>query len=143
MAEAAAADILAFFEGGSGSASINWDAIPWAVYGITEAAGVGLTGEEAERRGMETVSVSVPMRLSVRFAAENTFAGQGAVKLIAGTSGGILGIHAVGAYASEFIWGGAALIGRGMTLDELKNTVFPHPTVCELIREAAFQLAGN
>jgi dihydrolipoamide dehydrogenase len=150
MAEIAAADMLDFLEGAAGSRtdppparSINWDTIPWAVYGLTEAAGVGLTVEEAARRGMETAAASVPMRLSARFAAENTFAGQGAVKLISGPGGRIVGLHATGAYAPEFIWGGAVLIEKGMTLDQLKGTVFPHPTVCELIREAAFQLDRN
>ncbi|MDR2051958.1 MAG: dihydrolipoyl dehydrogenase, partial [Treponema sp.] len=77
-----------------------------------------------------------------RFASENTFAGQGAVKVIAGADDcRILGIHAVGAYASEFIWGGTALIEQELRIEDVKQLIFPHPTVCELIRDAVWELA--
>jgi dihydrolipoamide dehydrogenase len=148
MGETAAADMGAFLEGGGRTAaaetsgnSINWDAIPWVVYGPAEAAGTGLTEKEARRRGLEIIKVSLPMRLSGRFAAENTFAGQGAVKLIADApTRRILGIHAVGPYASEFIWGGALALEKNMTVEDLRAITFPHPTVGELIREAAWAM---
>lgn len=138
MAEVAVADICA---GAGGSNRMRYQAIPWAVYGITEAAGVGTTEQEAQARGITLVKASVPMRRSGRFAAENTFAGQGAVKVIADASSRvILGIHAVGAYASEFIWGGAALIEQELRVEDVKQLVFPHPTVCELIRDAVWEI---
>jgi dihydrolipoamide dehydrogenase len=143
MAEVAAADILDYLEGrpGGGKNRMRYDAVPWAVYGITEAAGVGLTEQEAAARGIGIRKASVPMRVSGRFAAENTFAGQGAVKVIAdAASGRILGVHAVGAYAPEFIWGGAVLIEQELRVEEVKQLIFPHPTVCELIREAVWEL---
>jgi dihydrolipoamide dehydrogenase len=115
--------------------------VPWAVYGLPEAAGVGLTEQEAAAKGIAVVKASLPMKVSGRFAAENTFAGQGAVKVIAGAEGRrILGIHAVGAYASEFIWGGAALIEQELRVEDVKQLIFPHPTVCELIRDAVWEL---
>jgi dihydrolipoamide dehydrogenase len=67
--------------------------------------------------------------------------GQGAVKVIADANDRrILGVHAVGAYASEFIWGGAALIEQEFRIDEVKQLIFPHPTVAELIRDAVWAL---
>jgi dihydrolipoamide dehydrogenase len=142
MAEVASADILASLEGKPAAANrMRYDAVPWAVYGIPEAAGVGLTQQEAEARGIAVLTASVPMRLSGRFVAENTFAGQGAVKVIAcAQSRRILGIHAVGAYASEFIWGGAVLIEQELRIEEVQQLIFPHPTVCELIRDAVWEL---
>ncbi|GHV84435.1 dihydrolipoyl dehydrogenase [Spirochaetia bacterium] len=151
MAEVAAADIIAYLDGTSaagssvsGAASNVWrnTAVPWAVYGIPEAAGVGMTEQEAAAKGITIVKASLPMRASGRFAAENTFAGQGSVKVIAATETPrrILGLHAVGAYASEFIWGGAALIEQELRVEDVKQLIFPHPTVCELIRDAVFML---
>jgi dihydrolipoamide dehydrogenase len=143
MAEVAAADILenAGVPASPGLNRMRYNAIPWAVYGLTEAAGVGITEQEAAARGIPIRKASLPMRVSGRFAAENTFAGQGAVKVIAGEdSGRILGIHAVGAYAPEFIWGGAALIEQEFRVADLRQLIFPHPTVCELIRDAAWEL---
>ncbi|MDR2052383.1 MAG: NAD(P)/FAD-dependent oxidoreductase, partial [Treponema sp.] len=119
-------------------------AVPWAVYGLPEAAGVGVTEQEAAAKGIPVITASVPMRVSGRFAAENTFAGQGAVKVIAGAGDRrILGVHAVGAYASEFIWGGAALIEQELRVEDVKQLIFPHPTVCELIRDAVWELRSG
>jgi dihydrolipoamide dehydrogenase len=142
MAEIAVADILGFLEGKAGAPNL-WRgcAVPWAVYGITEAAGVGMTEQEAAAKGIQILKASLPMRISGRFAAENTFAGQGAVKVIAEAAGRrIIGIHAVGAYASEFIWGGAALIEQELRIEDVKQLILPHPTVCELIRDAVWEL---
>jgi dihydrolipoamide dehydrogenase len=33
------------------------------------------------------------------------------------------------------------MIEQEMTVDEMKRSIFPHPTVCEIVREALFQLA--
>jgi dihydrolipoamide dehydrogenase len=142
MAEVATADIQSRLDGKEGSPNrMRYHGVPWAVYGITEAAGVGITEQEAEKQGIPVLTASLPMRVSGRFAAENTFAGQGAVKVIAGAANGqILGIHAVGAYAPEFIWGGAALIEGEFRIEEVKQLIFPHPTVCELIRDAVWSL---
>jgi dihydrolipoamide dehydrogenase len=52
----------------------------------------------------------------------------------------ILGVHVVGAYASEMIWGAAALLEQELRIADLRQIVFPHPTVCEAIREAAWEL---
>ena len=42
-------------------------------------------------------------------------------------------------YSSEFIVTVGTFIELGLTLDEIKEIVFPHPTVAEIIREAVFQ----
>ena len=81
------------------------------------------------------------MRVSGRFVAENTLTGQGAVKVIANAKDRrIIGIHAVGSYAPEFIWGGAALIEQEFRIEDVKQLIFPHPTVSELIRDAVWSL---
>jgi dihydrolipoamide dehydrogenase len=139
MAEVAVTDIVNYLDGAGQTDRMRYDSVPWAVYGITEAAGVGMTEQEAVGKGIAIKKASVPMRVSGRFVAENTMFGHGAVKVIA-SEGRILGIHAVGAYASEFIWGGAALIEKGFLVDDVKKIIFPHPTVSELIREAVWLL---
>jgi dihydrolipoamide dehydrogenase len=143
MGEVASADILAALDGNKAPSSnrMRYNAIPWAVYGLTEAAGVGLTEQDAARNGIAVIKASLPMKASGRFAAENTFAAPGAVKVIASASDHrILGIHALGAYAPEFIWGGAALIEQEFRIEDVKQLIFPHPTVSELIRDAVWEL---
>jgi dihydrolipoamide dehydrogenase len=43
-------------------------------------------------------------------------------------------------YASEIIYGADLMIEKEMTIEEIKQLVFPHPTVSEALREAIFQL---
>ena len=51
----------------------------------------------------------------------------------------VLGAQLLSNYSSEFIVTVGTFIELGMTLDEIKKIVFPHPTVSEIIREAVFQ----
>jgi len=141
MAEVAAADILAGGGAAKGGQVMRYDAVPWAVYGIPEAAGVGLTEQEALSRGVAVRKAMLPLRVSGRFCAENGFSAQGSVKVVADAANGrILGVHVVGAYASEMIWGGAVLIEQELRIQDAKQVVFPHPTVCEAIRDAVWAI---
>lgn len=142
MGEVAVADINAVLDGkAEGAQRMRWDAIPWAVYSIPEAAGVGMTEKDAKARGFEPACVKIPLRASGRFVAENGFAAHGSVKLVTDKSTGrILGLHGVGAYAAETIWGGAVLIEQEMRAADLRELILPHPTVWELFRDAAWQL---
>jgi dihydrolipoamide dehydrogenase len=149
MAEVAVADILTSLDGTGGDTNtarnapnrMRYNAVPWAVYGVTEAAGVGMTEQEAASKGIAILKASLPMRVSGRFVAENTFSGPGALKVIAdAATRRILGVHAVGAYASEFIWGGTALIEQELRIEDVKQLIFPHPTVSELIRDVVWSI---
>jgi dihydrolipoamide dehydrogenase len=121
--------------------SIAWQALPWVVYGEPECAGCGMTEAAAKEAGIETKKSVLPARANGRFLAENGVTGQGGVKLLAEAgSGRILGLTIVSPYAGEMIWGAQSLIARGATVEELKGAIFPHPTVSELIREAALAL---
>ena len=50
----------------------------------------------------------------------------------------VLGIHVLGSYAAEMIWGAQAVLEMELTVEDLRQVVFPHPTVSEVIREAAW-----
>ncbi len=120
---------------------MRWDTVPWAVYSLPEAAGVGLTEAEAKRRGYDTVTATGALVLSGRFVAENGLSKAGAVKLVAEKGTGVvLGIHMLGPYAPETIWGAAAILESEYTVDDLRQVVFPHPTVSEGIREAVWAI---
>jgi dihydrolipoamide dehydrogenase len=141
MADVAVADLLSGGGAARGSNVMRYDAVPWAVYGITEAAGVGTTEQEAQAKGVAIKKATVTLKVSGRFCAENGFAAPGSVKVIADkATDRILGVHVVGAYASEMIWGAAALIEQELRVSDAKEIIFPHPTVCEAIRDALFEL---
>jgi dihydrolipoamide dehydrogenase len=145
MAEVAVAGIIAALDGNALPNNIwRQNAVPWAVYGLPEAAGVGLTEQEAAARGVPILKASIPLAYSGRFVAENTFTAPGVIKVIASAeTRAILGVHALGAYSSEFIWGAAALIEAELRIEDVKELIFPHPTVGELIRDAVWMLASG
>ena len=117
---------------------MRYDAIPGVVYTNPEVAGVGLTEDQAEKKGVEVKVVKLPMAYSGRFVAENE-RGEGLCKMVleAGT-GRVLGVHMLGNPSSEIIQSACIAIEQGMTADRLKEVVFPHPTVSEIIKETVF-----
>lgn len=141
MAEVAVNDICSYLDGTENRDFMRYNAIPWVVYSIPEAAGVGMTQQEAESQGIKVKTASVPMIVSGRFIAENGTKATGTVKVVANAQTDmILGVHILGPYASEMIWGAAALIENEMRVQDVKQMIFPHPTVCEAIREAIWSL---
>lgn len=141
MAEVAVNDICSYLDGTENRDLMRYNAIPWVVYSIPEAAGVGMTQQEAESKGIAVKTASVPMLVSGRFIAENGTKATGTVKVVADEQTDmILGVHILGPYASEMIWGAAALIENEMRVQDVKQMIFPHPTVCEAIREAIWSL---
>ncbi len=116
------------------------NAIPWAVYSMPEIAGCGLTEEQAKEAGHTVETAQLPLIMSGRFLAENGKKGPGSVKVVIDAqTRALLGVHAFGAYCSEFIWGAAAMIEAGLRVEDAQEIVFPHPTVGEVIRSTMFQ----
>ena len=67
--------------------------------------------------------------------------GDGFCKLVIDTKKNrLVGCHMIGSYMSEMIYGAALMIEREMPVDDIKELVFPHPTVAEVIREALFMV---
>ncbi len=139
MAEVAVSDILASQNSERSNQIFVPETVPWALYSLPEAAGAGLTEQDARARGYDTHVIRMPYNVSGRFVAENGFSAPGSIKIIIEKSSErLLGIHLLGAYASEQIWGAALALERRLPLSAFRNMVFPHPTVSEVIREAAW-----
>jgi len=119
--------------------NMRYDAIPGVVYTHPECASVGLTESAAKAKGIEIEVRSLPMAYAGRFVIEND-GKDGFCKVIAGKKyGEILGVHMVGGNCSEIIWGACGLIEAQLRVQDVKELVFPHPTVSEIIRETVFE----
>jgi len=119
---------------------VRYDAIPSVIYTHPEVASVGRTEEELKAQGIEYRKSAVPMTVAGRFLVENE-GGAGLVKVLAGARyGEILGVHAVGDPASEFIVAAAVMIETEMCASDAAGLVFPHPTVSEALKEAILRL---
>ena len=116
---------------------MSYKAIPWVVYTNPEIAGIGKTEEELKAAGTYYQVLKLPMAYSGRFVAENEL-GNGLCKLIIDEEAKIIGCHMLGNPASELITIAGMAIEQGLTVDDFRKVVFPHPTVSEIIHESLF-----
>lgn len=117
---------------------MRYSAIPSVVYTNPEISGVGLTEEAAKERKVDYRVATLLMTYSGRFVTENE-GGTGLCKVLIGKHDEVLGVHMLGNPSSEIIYGACMAIESEMTLRELKEVVFPHPTVSEILRETIFK----
>ena len=119
---------------------MRYEYIPSVIYTDPEVAFVGESRESAEAKGMQVKEVKLPMAYAGRYVAE-TEGGNGFCKLMYDVGHDrLVGVHIVGSYASEMIYGAAQMCSSELPLAQLKKMVFPHPTVSEIIRECLFKL---
>ena len=117
---------------------INYNSIPSVIYTNPEVASVGETTESCKAKGLDVKIDTVTLKYSGRYVAENEH-GNGVVKIITDKKhNNIIGVHMIGSYASEIIYGAAMMVETEMRVADVQKLVFPHPTVCEVIREAMF-----
>lgn len=130
---------------------IAYNAIPSVVYTNPEIASVGLTEQQvrdfytemegeaglAKAGGIEAFYEvhKLPMTFSGRFMAENE-GETGLCKMITEKrNNSIVGVHCIGNPCSEFIAAASFAVRNGYTIAEMKQVVFPHPTVSEILHE--------
>ena len=117
---------------------INYNSIPSVIYTNPEVASVGETTESVKEKGLDASVETVTLKYSGRYIAENEHA-NGILKIITDNKHhNIIGLHMIGSYASEIIYGAAMMVETEMRVTDVQKLVFPHPTVCEVIREAMF-----
>ena len=119
---------------------MRYNVIPSVIYTNPEVGSVGETEESAKAKGLDVKCVSIPMTYSGRYVAENT-ALDGVCKLVINNkTNTLIGAHVIGSYAGEFIVTVSAMVDLEVDIENIKKLVFPHPTVCEIVREAIFQI---
>jgi len=116
--------------------------IPAVIYTDPEIAWAGLSEREAREQGHTVVTGTFPFRASGRAMTLN--APEGFVKTVAdATTKRILGVTIVGADASELISEAALAIEMGAFLDDLSQTIHPHPTMSEGLLESVDAALGE
>ena len=124
------------------TARMDYTAVPSCIFTVPEAAGVGLTEEEARAKGYD-VQVGV-FSLANNGKAITMGETDGFVKIVSEAEyGAVLGMHAVGPHASDLILEGTLALSLESTLDEIEHTIHAHPTLGEAIAEAALAARGR
>ena len=115
---------------------IEYAAIPNVVYTHPEVASVGMTEAEAKNAGIAIKIGTFAFKANSR--ARCTDEEDGFVKMIAEEKKGtIVGVHIIGAHASELIAEAALAIQKRMTAEEIASLPHAHPTLAESLKEAA------
>lgn len=116
--------------------SIDTGIMPAAVFTQPELAGVGLTEEQCKEMGMNCSCRKAFYRANGK--ALSMEAAEGLVKLLSDEQGRIVGCHALGVHASFLVQEAAALMNFGATVQQLADIVHIHPTLSEILQDAAF-----
>jgi dihydrolipoamide dehydrogenase len=119
-----------------GHANVDYDVIPSVVYTDPELAAVGATEQQLKAQGIEYTTGRFQYRANGR--AKSMAAEDGMAKVLASASNGrLLGVQIVGARASEMIGEAVIAMSRGATAAQLGHAVHAHPTLSEILKEAA------
>ena len=120
---------------------LNYNHIPSCVYCNPETAMVGMTEEQARKTGKD-IGVGI-FNLSGNGKALTMGQNEGIVKFVFDkTTDEILGFHVIGPRATDLAAEVAAVMECEGTISEIGNTVHPHPTVSEVVMEAAHACHG-
>ena len=136
LAHAASAHGVAAVENALGQGHEFKAPIPNAVYTFPEIGTVGLTAEEARVKGFPVSVGTFPLSHLGKALAVND--NEGFVKVIRHReTGRLLGVHIIGHNATECIAAAGAMLHQEVSVQDVAETVFAHPTISEAIKEAA------
>ncbi len=115
---------------------------PGCTYCQPQVASVGLTERAAKEKGLKYKVGKFPYLASGKAQASGET--EGFVKLILGEEHGeVLGAHIIGAEATEMIAELGLAITLEATVEEIEATIHAHPTLSEMVHEAASQAFGH
>jgi len=133
--------IMAAENAAGGSAEMEYGALPMAVFTEPELASVGLTEDEAKAAGLQTRVGLFSLQANGRaLTLENP---EGMVKIIAAGDDRIIGAHILAPFASEIIPEMTMAVRKGLTVQDVSQTIHVHPTVSEAMMEAALKAKGR
>jgi dihydrolipoamide dehydrogenase len=119
---------------------VNHDVIPNVIYTTPEVASVGKTEEELKAAGIAYNIGKFPFLANGRAKVNKTT--EGFVKVLADAeTDRILGVHIIGANASELIAEAAVIMEFSGSAEDLARTCHAHPTLSEAVKEAALSVA--
>ena len=121
---------------------LDQDTVPRVTYSRPEVASFGLTREQAEEHGHDANEAKFPFRAIGKALIQGE--GDGFVKVVTDTeTGRILGMHAIGPHVTDLIAEGTFARLVEATAKELAMNVHPHPSLSEVMGEAAMAADGR
>ncbi|MBE3560512.1 MAG: dihydrolipoyl dehydrogenase [Ktedonobacteraceae bacterium] len=122
-------------------AKMDYHVVPNPIYTFPEVAFVGLTEAEAKQQYPEVRVERFPWSANGKAVAIDET--DGFTKVIRGPYGEILGAHIIGPDATNLISEFSVAMRGELTVDEIIETIHPHPTLSEGLREAVLAVEGR
>ncbi len=119
-----------------------YHAIPGAIFTMPEIGVAGMTQAQLEKKNIPAQAVSVNFRNLGKAHAIGEIEGF-AKLLISPNTGKILGCHIIGPHATDLISEAVLAIKNGLTVNDIAHTVHAHPTLAEIMGEAALKAIGS
>jgi dihydrolipoamide dehydrogenase len=127
---------------GENPVPVDYAKVPWVVYTHPEVAWAGLTEAEARAAGYDVEVHKHSMAGNGRALIVGD-AGDGLVKVVAEKDGPILGVHLVGAWASELLAEGYLAVNWEALPSDVGAFIHPHPSLSEAIGETMITFSGR
>jgi dihydrolipoamide dehydrogenase len=109
--------------------------IPSCVFTLPPLSSVGITEKEAIDKGIQVRIGRFPYRASGKALAMGEI--EGLVKIVGDENGKLLGLHILGAESPSLIGEGILAIDKGLSVADIAESIHPHPTLTEILHEAA------
>ena len=121
---------------------LNYERIPNATYCYPEVASVGLTEKKAKEKGYDVKVGTFPFSAITKASISNE--GVGLVKIVSDKKyDEVLGVHLCGPHATELLAEACVALQLEATTEEIARTVHAHPTLSEIMHEAAEATLGH
>ncbi len=120
---------------------LQYDHVPTCIYSSPEMARVGLTEEEARKRGLHVRTASFPFKAIGKALVHGE--PEGFVKIVVNEDDDVLGVHMIGPHVTDMISEAALAKVLDASHIELAETIRPHPSLSEVIGEAALAVDGK
>ncbi|MBS3818742.1 dihydrolipoyl dehydrogenase [bacterium] len=121
--------------------TMNYRALPSAVYTDPEFSSVGLTEQKAQKEGISYKKGIFSLRANGRAVVMNKV--EGMVKILADDEDKIIGAHIISPHASEIIPELTLAVKNEMKLPDISSSVHIHPTLSEAVMEGALKVRGE
>ena len=139
---ASAEGIVAANNSVGGNERADYSAVPSAIFTSPEIASVGITEQQAVETGIKVRTG----HFQFRTLAKSHIMGEieGMIKIISDESSDrIVGVHMIGPHASDLIHEGVLAISKGLKTKDISNSMHAHPTLSEVLQEAAADVHGE
>ena len=126
----------------TGYGHINYDVIPGIVYTEPEVASVGKSEEDLKAADIPYKKGQFPFMANGRAKAMGTT--EGWVKILAhAKTDRVLGVHIIGPRAGDLIAEAAVAMDYGASSEDIARSCHAHPTLAEVVKEAALNVDGR